>query len=251
MRERGKHVDRRAPQLAHLAPARHLAAEHPVAEVFENEKALVEVEGVDGRRRKAAFPQCPRHRHERRYILGEMHQRAIRLAVADRRSVRLARRVHQDGRAIRQHEPRIRARRGVALQIAGGCRGIRCPVEEARHPLETLQPRLPATMPREDDPAFIRRRRLVHGDVEPVRRKPACRALGPLDENRALGQRVVEAELVQLGRLEPIEIAMGEGEARRLVTLHQREGRARHFALAVEPRDERAGEGRLAGAERP
>src|SRR6185437_2089439 len=44
---------------------------------------------------------------------------------------------------------------------------------------------------------------------------------------------------------------MGEGEARRLVTLHQREGRARHFPLAVEPRDERAGEGRLAGAERP
>ena len=30
--------------------------------VFENEKALVEVEGVDGRRRKAAFPQCRRHR---------------------------------------------------------------------------------------------------------------------------------------------------------------------------------------------
>ena len=63
-------------------------------------------------------------------------------------------------------------------------------------------------MPREDDPAFIRRRRLIHGDVEPVRRKPACRALGPLYENRALAQRVFETELLQLGRLEPIEIAM-------------------------------------------
>ncbi len=44
---------------------------------------------------------------------------------------------------------------------------------------------------------------------------------------------------------------MGEGEARRLVALHQREGRARHLALAAEPRDQRAGEGGLAGAERP
>ena len=181
-----------------------------------------------------------------------MHQRAIRLAVADRRPVRLARRVHQDGRAVRQHEPRIRARRGVALQIAR--RAPRHKVSVSRKlasALETLEPRLPAAMPGEHDPAFIRRRRLVHGDVEPVRRKPAAR--------RARATRRCTAPSVSASsrpsssssrRLEPVEIAMGEGEARRLVTLHQREGRARHFALAAEPRDERAGEGRLAGAER-
>ena len=55
MRKRREHIDRRAPKLGHLVPARDLAAEHPVAEIFEDDEALVEIEGVDGRRRQAAL----------------------------------------------------------------------------------------------------------------------------------------------------------------------------------------------------
>ena len=66
-------------------------------------------------------------------VLGKMHERGVGLTVADRRSVGLARRVHQDGAPMRQHEPRIGARRGVALQmLRAGVRVGRL-VEEVRH----------------------------------------------------------------------------------------------------------------------
>ena len=45
-------------------------------------------------------------------------------------------------------------------------------------------------------------RRLVHGDVEAISRKPVAGALGPFDDGHR-GQEIVEAELGKLTRLEP------------------------------------------------
>ena len=70
---------------------------------------------VDLRRREAALAQPVRHRDERHDVLGEMRDRAVGLAVAHRRPVRPARRVHQDGALVAELEPLVGARRGVAL----------------------------------------------------------------------------------------------------------------------------------------
>ena len=187
---------------------RDLGAEHPVAEVFDQQKALIEIEGVDGRRGKTAPPELMTDRDERRDVLGEMHERAIGLAVADRRPVRLARCVHQNGAAVRQHETRVSTRRGIALQIFGGRLGVRRRIDEVGERAQALQPRGPASMSREHHAAAIRFGRLVHGDVEAILRKPVARALGPFDDGHRAWQEIVKAELGKLARLEPVEVAM-------------------------------------------
>ena len=109
-----------------------------------------------------------------------------------------------------------------------------------------------STVGNEHDAAAIRLGRLIHGDVEPIGRKPFTRALGPFDQRHRLGNEVVEAELGDLAwAFEPVEVAMLHSEARRCVGLHQREGRARNLVLHAEPHQQEAGEARLAGTERP
>ena len=82
---------------------------------------------VDLRRREATLAQPVRHRDERHDVLGEMGDGAVGLAVAHRRAVRPARRVHQDGPLLAVLEPLVGAGRGVALDapplglaVAGG-----------------------------------------------------------------------------------------------------------------------------------
>ena len=90
------------------------------------------------------------------------------------------------------------------------------------------------------------------GDVEAVGRQEAGGAIGPFQQHHGAIGQIVEAELGKLGRArEPVEIGMNEREARKLVGLHQGEGRARHLdrIVAGEIADERAREGGLAGAE--
>jgi hypothetical protein len=82
-------------------------------------------------------------------------------------------------------------------------------------------------------------------------RQAACRPVRPFDQGRALRNRVVKAQLVQLGRRgQPIEVEMVDREPR-LVSLHQREGRARHLQFRIPGKrpDQAARQGRLARAE--
>ena len=67
-------------------------------------------------------------------------------------------------------------------------------------------------------------------DVEPIGWQRAGGAVRPFQQNdRRLGQ-IVEAELREFGcAAEPVEIGVDEGEARQLVILNEREGRARHL----------------------
>ncbi len=229
---------------------RDLGAEHLVAEILDQQKPPIEIEGVDGGRGKPAPPELVPHGDEGGDVLGEMHERAIGFAVADRRSVRLARCVHQDGAAVRQHETRVSARRGIALQILGGSLGVGCCIDEIGERAQALEPRGPAAVSSEHHAPAIRLCRLVHGDVEPVSRKPVAGALWPFDDGYRAWQHIVEAELGKLARLEPVKVAMMHGEARGGIGLHQREGWARHLALDAEASEQKPGEARLAGAER-
>src|ERR687895_402002 len=63
---------------------------------------------------------------ERLDILGEMNGRAVRFSGIDRRSIRTARRIHQDGCAVVADQTRIGARRGVAGHALARC------IQEAR-----------------------------------------------------------------------------------------------------------------------
>src|SRR5450759_1068784 len=60
---------------------------------------------------RLALAQRLRHGDERRHGFGEMRDRAIGFAVAHDRSVRPARRIHQDGAGARERKPLVRARR--------------------------------------------------------------------------------------------------------------------------------------------
>ncbi len=80
---------------------------------------------------------------------------------------------------------------------------------------------------------------------------PAARS-GHSSSMTVLGAEVIEAELGQFRRpRQPVEVGMHQVEARQLIGLHQREGRARHFhgLVAGEMADQGAREGGLAGAE--
>ena len=95
-------------------------------------------------------------------------------------------------------------------------------------------------------------RRERERDVEPVGRQTRPRR-GPAipAAPRPLGW-LVEAELGKLARVRhAIEVGMHHREARQLVGLHQREGRARHLDRGIvgEMADQRARERGLAGAE--
>ena len=224
------------------------------AEILEQQQPLVEIGVIDLGRGEAALAQSLRHRHERRDVLGEMGDRAIGRAVAHRRTVGPARRVHQDHVLVAHREPVVAARRGVALHARAQRLAIAALGDELAH---------------RRDPLHARRERAVAGharmaelglelgrererDVEPVRRQEAVGAVGPFQQHdRALGQ-VVEAELGELRRArEPVEVGVDHGKSRQVVDLHQGEGRAWHFErpVACKMADHGARERGLAGAE--
>ena len=77
-------------------------------------------------------------------------------------------------------------------------------------------------------------------------------ALRPFDEgDGVLGASSQPSSTSSCGARQAVEIGVHDGHARRLVDLHQGEGRARHLegGVAGEQPDQRPGEGRLAGAE--
>ncbi len=99
------------------------------------------------------------------------------------------------------------------------------------------------------EPALALMRRARSTSVPAGSRSPA--RSGHSTRAAPLRQRFVEAEFVQLGwRRQAVEVEMLHRHAR-VVGLHQREGRARHFEGRVvgQRPDQRPGQRRLAGAE--
>ena len=142
-------------------------------------------------------------------------------------------------------EPRIGARRGIALQIARvGAPHRRCVSRKRASARRRCEPRRPVSMSGQHDVARVSGRSVSSMAMSSRScGQPSGGAFGPLDRaaRRRPAHRRGRARRA-LRRLEPIEVAMTDGETRRLVALHQREGRARHLALAR--RDGRPARGR-------
>ncbi len=83
--------------VARLDRRRRIAADNAfVAEILHDDESAVEIGVENGRRRKRALAQSACERDVRHDVFGEMGDGAIGLAVANRRTVRPARRVHQN-----------------------------------------------------------------------------------------------------------------------------------------------------------
>ncbi len=201
----------------------------------------VEVGVQDGRRREAALAQPVGHRHERRPRLGEMRDRAVGLAVADRRAVGPPRRIHQDGVLVAEREPFVGPRRGIALHARARTRvavaALGDELAHRRHAVDARRERAVAGH------AGVAELELELGrererDVEPVGRQKSGRTVRPFDQHDGVLGQVVEAELGELGRSgQAIEVGMHQRKLRQVVGLHQREGRARHLDRRVARRD--------------
>lgn len=111
-------ICRRAPKLGLRRRAVcDLGAEHAIPEILEQQKTGVHIGGVDLRRTEARLAERGRHGHEGADILRQARDAAIGQAVADRRTIGLARLIHQDGFPAIQSQARIGASGRVALKV--------------------------------------------------------------------------------------------------------------------------------------
>ena len=216
------------------------------AEVLHEQETLRDAAGVDLGHRQADRAEPGVDRHEGAHVAGAMPG----ARVAHRRLARLP--VHQHRRAAGAADALVAARRGVALQMparrvppAGRIEkrpDCEAPPQAGRERAGRGQAR-PASIADEGE-----------DKVEPRRRQPLPGAFGPFDQDGALGEGIVEADLVELARIgEAIEVEMRYGQPAGGIGLHEREGRARHLQPGIVGKrpDQRPREGRLAGAERP
>ncbi len=138
--QRDQYVDRGL--IALLDRRRRIAGHHGFgAEILDDEQAVGELGLVDLRSGEAALMQAICHSDKRNDVLGEMGDDAVGLAVAHRRTVRPARRVHQDGALLAKLKPLVAARRGVALQAPSFRLPVAAGVEETAHGRDSLGPR--------------------------------------------------------------------------------------------------------------
>ena len=186
--------------------------------------------------------------------LGEMRDLAVGLAVAHRRTVRPPRRVHQDGAPVAEDQAVVAAGRGVARHAHARRFAQARLGDELAHRRDAIDPRRECAVAGDAGMAELRLelRRQRQRHVDAVGRQEAGGAVGPLHHHDGVFRQIVEAELGQLRRSRhAVEVGMHHREARQLVDLHQREGRARHLDRLVvsEIADHRARECGLAGAE--
>ncbi len=168
---------------------------------------------------------------------------AVGLAVAHRRAVRPARRVHQDRGLAVERQPLVEAGRGVALHALAFGRREAGLVRESRARRRSAATRCAsAPWPVTHDIAPFERmlRRQREGDVDAVGRQPVAGAVRPFHQHDALLGRSSKPEFGEFVRTgEPVEIGMHQREARQVVGLHQRESRARHRDRRIASRDAR------------
>ena len=111
-----------------------------VAEILHDQESVIEIGLQDGRRREVAIAQALRQRDIRNDVLGEMRDGAIGLAVAHRRTVGTARRIHQHVGVIVEDEALEDARRSVAFHAAARHVAISGLIEEAAHLRDARHP---------------------------------------------------------------------------------------------------------------
>src|SRR5581483_2991605 len=120
-------------------------------------------------------------------------------------------------------------------------------LDDLAQPTAALSPRF-AQRHQLDDP-FVGAGTGGEAHLEPVRRQRAAGHLAPFDQRDALLELLLDAELVELlDPLEPVDVDVAEADAP-LVLPDERERRAHHRAVDVEPAPDALGQRRLAGAE--
>ena len=220
------------------------------AEVLGEQEAVVQILRQNRRDREPCRKQQPVDRHERRDRSRRVRDLGIGLAVADRRAEHQRRRIHQDDRlgSIEAHRL-VGSRRGVAGQMrAVGAQPARA--------IEEIADRKRARDPchRRLGPGNLRQAavvEMVELDMDGIVRQSIAGSVGPFDQHHAAGDRLAETQFVEFrGRAKPVEVEMGDRQPR-LVDLHQREGRARHFEIGLIGHRPHQGarQRRLAGAE--
>jgi hypothetical protein len=248
----GQQIDGGRHRLGHvLAVGQHPPVE-PVAEVLDDEKTLLEIGGVKLGRAQARVSQAGVDGHDRPAVLGQMGDRAVAPAVADRRPVGARRHVHEDGRAAFARDKALVAPdRGIAVEMQPAGVGPFAVQQEASHRLHARQLAGPGAVP--DEPGAPAGARDLQRHLEPVVRQFAGQPVGPFHQRDVGFGELVEPGLGELARIvQAVEVEVGHGNAGIVVGLDQREGRARHleaFALRAQRLDEGAGERRLAAAE--
>ena len=225
------------------------------AEVLDDRDAVFGVRRVDFRGRDALAAQRGVHGEEGPDVAGEPGDLVVGLAEAHDRRVGAGRRGHeQGGAASRVRQALVGAGRGVAGQEGARGLGEARGVQQRFLRLGLGDARREGAVARHRGGAGRVRVRGVDRQrhVQPVSREGVADALGPFDEQQRPVGRLVPAELGQFGgRADAVKVRVDDGEGRRLVELHQREGGARHFELGLtgEVAHQRAREGRLADAE--
>src|SRR5579885_1164383 len=165
-----------------------------------------------------------------------MRERAIGLAVFDRRAVGLRRRVHQDRGAGMQEEPLVTACRRVALEMPPLGRAETRRVDEFARGAKAREPLRPCAKAGKPYPPRIWRKIGAYGkrNVEAVGLDEGGRTLRPFDHDRGTVRRFLPAKLGELGeRLHTVEIRVHDRKPRQLVKLQKRESRAWHFEPVV------------------
>jgi len=81
--------------------------------------------------------------------------------------------------------------------------------------------------------AYVLLLALFQADVQPVGRESLAKTLGPLDQDRAVAERLLKADFKGfVGRLQPVEIKVSNGKVTTLIALNQGEGGARNLLIA-------------------
>ena len=142
------------------------------AEILGDQETGFDIGVADRGCREATCAQAIIDGDERLDVLGEMNRSAIGFSVVDRRTIRPARRIHQDRRAVVADQPRIGARRGIAghalarrIQEAGIAEKF-AQVAQSRH---------------------LRRRSSITGDFGGARGGPERRAMAEGDGDAIFG----------------------------------------------------------------
>ena len=230
-----------------------LGRKQAIAQILDQGQAMLKVGCEHPRCAEAGASQDGADGDERaHHVLGQMRDSTVGLAVANGRSVGLARGVHQQHGFVGLPQAGIGPGRGIALQIAKAHRSrLRFLVEQAQGGAEALRLGTKLAQPAHHDAAATARLGIGEFDFVAILGQKRGDAVGPFGKYGAALKRVLEAKFqCLLGAAETVKIEMRHAQSRRGVGLLQGEGRARHLDIGIQKRpDQRAGKGGFAGAQ--
>ena len=196
-----------------------------------------------------------RHSDEGADVRRQLGDCCVRLAVAQDWPIAPGRRDHQDrSRVGVSCKPLVGANGGVPLEELAPRAGPAGALQEPRNPEGQRQPPAYGALPAQREPTIVGASLGVETDFdfEPVGGQRLGDPLRPFDDRDRIGDSLVPAQIVELARAaEPVEIGVDDRSPRRVIDLHQGEGRAGRLEIAHPGQgpDQASGEGRLARAE--